>query len=188
MRFTRLVMRPFINVNLHTGRVAWSRESANRARFVSFNRTCYTRLAVQSETQLERTIKPRITNGFLSTRWRSSSSFFEKRGKKKKKKILCFAIIASDRFFDFSYPIYRYDSFRILSFFFFFLLRSLSTSSFEIFHVIVVAFDKNWNFIKRIVIIERPFMIFSIILYVWFILARIYLILLCNNSIVPYFE
>ena len=45
---------------------------------------------------------------------------FSRKGGKKKKKILCFAIIASDRFFDFSYPIYRYDSFRILSFFFFF--------------------------------------------------------------------
>lgn len=90
-------------------------------------------------------------------------AFSRKGGKKKKKKILCFAIIASDRFFDFSYPTILFVFFL---FFFFFLLRSLSTSSFEIFHVIVVAFDKNWNFIKRIVIIERPFMIFSIILYV----------------------
>lgn len=89
-------------------------------------------------------------------------AFSRKGGKKKKKK---FFVLRSSRRIDSS--IFRILQFFLYSFFFFFfLLRSLSTSSFEIFHVIVVAFDKNWNFIKRIVIIERPFMIFSIILYV----------------------
>lgn len=89
-------------------------------------------------------------------------AFSRKGEKKKKNSLFCDHRVGSILRFFVSYI--RYDSFCILSFFFFFLLRSLSTSSFEIF--IIVAFDKNWNFIKRIVIIERPFMIFSIILYV----------------------
>lgn len=92
-------------------------------------------------------------------------AFSRKGGKKKKKNSLfCDHRVGSILRFFVSYISIRFFSYSF--FFFFFLLRSLSTSSFEIFHVIVVAFDKNWNFIKRIVIIERPFMIFSIILYV----------------------
>lgn len=90
-------------------------------------------------------------------------AFSRKGGKKKKKK---FFVLRSSRRIDSSIfrILYTIRFFLYSFFFFFFLLRSLSTSSFEIF--IIVAFDKNWNFIKRIVIIERPFMIFSIILYV----------------------
>lgn len=137
---------------------------------------------MQSETQLERAIKPRITNGFLSTRWRSSSSFFEKRGKKKKKKILCFAIIASDRFFDFSYPTI------LFVFFLFFFFSSSITFDILVRNIYNCCIRQKLKFYQENRNNRTTFYDIFYNFIRWFILARIYLILLCNNSIVPYFE
>lgn len=111
---------------------------------------------------------------------------FSRKGGKKKKKILCFAIIASDRFFDFSYPIYRYDSFRILSFFFFF--SSSITFDILVRNIYNCCIRQKLKFYQENRNNRTTFYDIFYNFIRWFILARIYLILLCNNSIVPYFE